>query len=65
MTEYTLRLKEETDRAWGVSEEEYGYECFFLPKSQCEVIKPPFSIRTHLYITLDIPDWLALKSGLA
>lgn len=51
----------ETDRAWGIEDENKPGAVIWLPKSQCEIssIKKPSGVAE-----LTCPEWLAKEKGL-
>lgn len=61
LVDLEVRVRRETDMAWGIASEDKAGEIIWLPKSQCEMgeIKQPQKTAT-----LTCPEWLARDKGL-
>lgn len=56
-------LLEERELSWQVQEDEDSCPVW-LPKSQCLEVERRKNGRGQEFITLAVPEWLAIKSGL-
>lgn len=56
--EVSVLLKHETDAAILVSED--GEKGIWIPKSKCEFSDSD----VHGFVTIELPEWLALEKGL-
>ncbi len=62
---YTMILVQETDRAWGVREDEDAEEIIWLPKSQVERGRKRGAAGVREIWEFEIPEWLAIEKRLA
>lgn len=73
LTDLTVCLHHETDKAVLVSETGDGMKAVWLPKSQCEVertgkttkAKSASGEKVWPVVVVTMPEWLAINKGLA